>query len=104
MLLFCGANETTIHFGVSGRMHLLVIYDISEDKIRNRVAEVCKDYGLARIQWSAFSGKLNSNRREELHMKLTKTIKDNDGIIQLYPICSKDLNLMLEIDNGGVGK
>ena len=84
-------------------MHLLVIYDISEDRIRNKIAEVCKDYGLSRIQWSAFSGKLNTNRRQELHMKLTKTIKDKDGNIQLYPICSKDLNLKLEIDNGGVG-
>ena len=85
-------------------MKVLVIYDISEDKIRNKVAEVCKDYGLARIQWSAFFGKLSTNRREELFMKLTKTLKSNDGIIQLFPICSKDLNLKQEIDNGGVGK
>lgn len=82
-------------------MHTLVIYDISEDKIRNRVAEVCKDYGLVRTQWSAFFGKINTNRREELHLKLIKTLKDNDGNIQLYPICSKDMSLKKEIDNGG---
>jgi len=85
-------------------MKVLVIYDISEDKIRNRISEVCKDYGLSRIQWSAFLGKLSTNRREELYLKLNKTLKDNDGNIQLYPICSKDLNLKKEIDNGGVGK
>ncbi len=84
----------------SGNIHTLVIYDISKDKIRNRVAEVCKDYGLKRIQWSAFSGKLNNNRREELHLKLIRTLKDNEGNIQLYPICSKDIHLKKEIDNG----
>ncbi len=81
-------------------MHTLVIYDISEDKIRNRVAEVCKDYGLARIQWSAFSGEINVNRREELYLKLIKTLKNNEGNIQLYPICTKDISLKKEINNG----
>ena len=45
-------------------MNTLVIYDITEDKIRNKVAEVCKDYGLTRIQWSAFLGELSNNHRE----------------------------------------
>ncbi len=82
-------------------MHTLVIYDISEDKIRNRVSEVCKDYGLSRTQWSAFYGKINNNKREELHLKLITTLKDNEGNIQLYPICSKDISLKKEIANGG---
>ncbi|MFW6028822.1 MAG: CRISPR-associated endonuclease Cas2 [Halanaerobiales bacterium] len=82
-------------------MNTLVIYDISEDKIRNKVAEVCKDYGLSRIQWSAFMGEINNNRREELYLKLLKTLKDNEGNIQLYPICSKDICLKKEIVNGG---
>jgi len=80
-------------------MNTLVIYDISEDKTRSKVAEACKDYGLKRIQWSAFMGKLGTNRREELHMRLIKTIKDKEGNIQIYPICSKDINLKKEIDN-----
>lgn len=81
-------------------MNVLVIYDISEDKIRNKVAEVCKDYGLVRIQWSAFMGKLSNNRREELNLKLIKTLKNYEGNIQLYPICSKDISLKKEISNG----
>ena len=85
-------------------MNVQVIYDISKDNIRNKIAEVCKDYGLSRIQWSAFYGELNSNRREELYMKLVKTLKSHEGNIQIYPICSKDIILRKEIDNGGVGK
>lgn len=84
-------------------MNTLVIYDITEDKIRKKVSEVCKDYGLSRIQWSAFFGKLNSNMREELYLKLIKTLKNNDGNIQLYAICSKDISLKKEIANGEVG-
>ena len=82
-------------------MNTLVIYDITEDKIRNKVAEVCKDYGLTRIQWSAFLGELSNNHREELYSKLIKTLKDNAGNIQIFPICSKDILLKKEISNGG---
>lgn len=31
---------------------LFVFYDIEIDKIRNKIADVCKDYGLIRIQFS----------------------------------------------------
>ncbi|AGB40913.1 CRISPR-associated endoribonuclease Cas2 [Halobacteroides halobius DSM 5150] len=79
-------------------MHILLIYDISEDKIRNKVAEACKDFGLKRIQWSAFLGQLNHNRREELMMRISKLLGDNEGNIRLYPICSKDIKLVHEIN------
>ena len=35
-----------------------VIYDIVDDLVRGRVANACKDYGLERIQYSAFCGSL----------------------------------------------
>ena len=78
-------------------MATLVIYDIPEDKVRNRIAEVCKDYGLARIQWSAFLGELNLNRRQELAQRLRRTVGGKEGNIQIYPICDKDLHLKVEI-------
>ena len=71
-------------------MNTLVIYDITEDKIRNKVAEVCKDYGLTRIQWSAFLGELSNNHGG---LSKVKTLKDNEGNIQIFPICSKDILL-----------
>ena len=36
----------------SPEVSLVLIYDIEEDKIRNRVADICLDYGLERIQFS----------------------------------------------------
>ncbi len=78
-------------------MQTLVIYDIPNDRVRNRVAERCKDAGLARIQYSAFIGDLNHNRREALFLKLRQTLGKKSGNIRLYPLCDKDLRLTKEI-------
>lgn len=82
-------------------MHTLVIYDIPDDKIRTQVAELCKDYSLVRIQYSAFLGEINHNRHEELILRLRRALFGAEGNIQIYPICSKDINLKKVIKNGG---
>ncbi|HHY69159.1 MAG TPA: CRISPR-associated endonuclease Cas2 [Bacillota bacterium] len=74
-------------------VNTLVIYDIVEDKARNKVAEICKDYGLERIQWSAFFGKTNRNRREEMVLKFHDALEDSEGDIQIFVICEKDMRL-----------
>jgi len=74
-------------------MQTLIIYDIESDKIRNKAAEYCKDYGLKRIQFSAFLGDMNRNRREELFLKLKKLLGQAKGNIQLIPLCDKDYGL-----------
>jgi CRISPR-associated protein Cas2 len=73
-----------------------VFYDIEIDRIRNRVAEICKDYGLERIQFSGFAGRLNRNRREEFFLKLTNVIKEGSGKILVLPVCEKDFKNILE--------
>lgn len=84
-------------------MQTLVIYDIPEDRARNRVSEACKDYGLKRIQWSAFQGDLNHNRRQELRYRLSRILQEDEsqGNIQLFPICDKDIRLRVELDKDG---
>jgi len=78
-------------------VNTLVIYDIPEDKVRHKIAEICKDYGLTRIQWSAFFGQTDRNRREELMLKFAKKLGNNEGNIQIYVICDKDLRLKKEL-------
>lgn len=68
-----------------------VIYDIEEDRIRTRIAETCKDYGLERIQYSAFAGPLNANKREELFLKLRDRMESKPGRILVQPVCRRDL-------------
>ncbi len=45
-------------------MKVLLVYDIPDDRVRTRVAETCLDYGLLRIQYSAFFGELSVNHQE----------------------------------------
>lgn len=80
-------------------MVTLVIYDIPDDRIRQRAATACLDAGLARIQYSAFIGALNTNRRRELFLKLRRVLGQHPGNVRLYPIGQKELPLMLEVDN-----
>jgi CRISPR-associated protein Cas2 len=77
--------------------YVILIYDIPDDKVRHKVSERCKDYGLDRIQYSAFAGNIDRNRREELMLRLKKTLGKKEGDIRLQPVCSRDLALAKEI-------
>jgi CRISPR-associated protein Cas2 len=65
---------------------VLVLYDISDDRTRTRVSDACKDYGLDRIQFSAYSGKLTRAAREELEMRLGKTLGNRSGAITVIQL------------------
>jgi CRISPR-associated protein Cas2 len=81
-------------------LHTLVMYDIESDRIRYRVSEACLDFGLERIQFSVFRGKLNRNKREELLMRLTQTLGDEPGKILIQPMCEDDFKSALELVRG----
>ncbi|MCC6263176.1 MAG: CRISPR-associated endonuclease Cas2 [Bryobacterales bacterium] len=78
--------------------HLLVFYDVENDRVRNKVSEMCLGYGLDRIQFSAFLGKLNRNRRQELAMRLRNEIGDESGRIHMIPLCDDDHRDMWVLD------
>ncbi len=71
-------------------MNCLLIYDIPEDRRRTKVADACLDYGLDRIQYSAFWGDISRNLQEELFLKVCDILDNAPGDIQLIPICRKD--------------
>ena len=70
-------------------MKCLLLYDIPDDKIRLKIANFCLDYGLDRIQYSAFLGDLSSNHQEELMLKLGRRLGKAPGRIDLFPICQE---------------
>ena len=76
-----------------------VIYDIVDDLVRSRVANACKDYGLERIQYSAFSGPLDGTRRAELATRLTDTLGQEIGKILVLPVCERDVRAKRELVN-----
>jgi CRISPR-associated protein Cas2 len=81
-------------------MHCVVVYDISDDAKRAKVADVCLDYGLDRIQYSAFLGKLSPNHQEELMLRMKRVLGRKKGNIQLFPLCARDWQGRQVIENG----
>lgn len=77
----------------------IVIYDVPDDRTRTRVSEACLDYGLERIQYSAFRGKLTRNKREELFLRLQALVGEQPGKILVQPICEKDLKNARLVEN-----
>lgn len=77
-------------------MRCLLIYDIPDDRIRTKIANKCQDYGLDRVQFSAFSGDISLNLQEELFLQVTELLGDEAGNIQLLPICGKDWTNRME--------
>ena len=76
-----------------------VLYDIPDDSLRSKIADTCKDYGLERIQFSAFYGSLNRNKREELFLRLNDVLRDRPGKTLIQPVCEKDVRCGLSIEN-----
>jgi CRISPR-associated protein Cas2 len=82
-------------------MVTLVVYDIPDDRLRERVATACKDLGLRRIQYSAFAGYLPFSRRGELELRVRRILGVEAGNIRLFPLCERDLALAREVSTAG---
>ena len=81
--------------------HVVVLYDIQSDRLRTKISEACLDYGLERVQYSAFRGKLTRNKREELFLRLMSILDDKPGKILMQPVCEKDLKSARSVENEG---
>lgn len=79
-------------------MNCLLIYDIPDDRVRSKVADACLDYGLDRLQFSAFQGDISRNLQSELFKKARALLGKHPGNVQLIPICETDWSHRLVID------
>ena len=74
-------------------MKLLAIYDITSDRLRGEAAEICKDFGLRRIQYSCFAGDLSKNRKEMLEIRLRRLLERREAkpsdAIYVLPLCAE---------------
>jgi CRISPR-associated protein Cas2 len=78
----------------------LVVYDISSDRLRAKVADACLDYGLSRIQLSAFLGDLSRNHQDELLQKVRRRLGRATGRVALFPLCDTDFRCRIEVGTG----
>jgi CRISPR-associated protein Cas2 len=70
-------------------MRYLLIYDITHDGARTKVADACLDYGLERVQYSAFIGDLSKVHQRELWLKIKRRLGTHGANIQLFPLDEK---------------
>ena len=70
-------------------MITLVVYDISSDDLRTKLANRLFDYGLQRVQLSAFCGELNTHDRTVLLKELPNFIGSERDRIYVIPLCDK---------------
>lgn len=67
-------------------MHCLLIYDIPHDGLRQKVADLCLDYGLERVQYSAFCGDLSRTHQRELMRAIERRVGRRGANVQLFPL------------------
>ena len=67
-----------------------VVYDIVDDKTRDRIAKTCKGYGLYRVQKSVFLGTLNKNQIDELAIQCEDIINTDEDSVYVFPMCDDD--------------
>lgn len=81
--------------------HLLVMYDIADDKLRGKVADACLDYGLERVQYSAFVGELGRVHQRELELRMRELVGRRAAKIRLIPLDELTWSRQWVIDQEG---
>lgn len=77
-------------------MMCVFIYDISDNRVRARIADLCMDYGMERIQYSAFVGDLSAAHQRELMRRAIAQLGKRTGRLHLYPIGEREWALRRE--------
>ncbi len=73
-------------------MLVWVIYDVSVDKYRNKIAKICKQAGLYRVQLSVFLGTLeNDNELDTLILKIEELINTDEDSVYIFPMNKQEL-------------
>lgn len=68
-----------------------VLYDIEQDRARNRVARYCKQAGLYRVQYSVFLGTLNEHEKDTLELQIETEINPDKDKVYIFPMSKSEL-------------
>jgi CRISPR-associated protein Cas2 len=77
-----------------------VVYDISDDRRRNRVAKRCLDFGLYRVQKSVFLGDLAANRVDEVELFSRELLDADTDSVYIFPMCRADYERVRIVGQG----
>lgn len=76
-------------------MLVWAIYDIQKNRIRTRVAKLCKQAGLYRVQKSVFLGETDKNRLDELALQSKNVIDVDNDSVYIFPMCEPDFKKVI---------
>jgi CRISPR-associated protein Cas2 len=74
--------------------------------IRSKIASKCKNYGLIRVQKSAFLGEITKNKVEMLALEISELVDNKDAvfIIPSCRECFKDRIIVGRLDDERIRK
>lgn len=68
-------------------MHVVISYDIAEDKRRTKLHKILKSYGQW-MQYSVFECDLTETQYAKLRSRLSKLIKPDQDSVRFYVLCA----------------
>jgi len=78
-------------------MRYMVVYDIADDRLRNRISDLCQEFGV-RVQESVFECELEENGLALLVQRLAREIADASAAnVRLYRVCRDCLRASLAL-------
>lgn len=80
-------------------MFIAVSYDISDDRRRNKVLNILKDYGT-HVQYSVFECNLNSEQFQKLHQRIKSVIKEGEDNVRFYFLCQACVERVIIVGYG----
>ena len=69
---------------------VLVIYDVSDNKARQRLAEELMRMGLKRIQRSAFVGTLPWSKMKDVARVASRIIDESRDVVHILPLSDRE--------------
>lgn len=67
-------------------MHIVISYDIPDDKRRTKIHKILKSYGQW-MQYSVFECSITETQYAKLRSRLSKLIKPDEDSIRFYFLC-----------------
>ena len=72
-------------------MIVWVLYDIKKDRSRTKVAKLCKQAGLYRVQFSVFLGTLDAHQKDTLRLQIEDYIDEAVDSVYIFPMNKTEL-------------
>lgn len=71
-------------------MKVFVIYDITENKIRDRVIKILRNFGFLRVQKSVFLGDVSFENINFIEKNINAVINFSFDSIYIFPVSKKE--------------